>query len=385
MSAPRFAVQYLENRPAGLVPAEARARLRQAFDRLPIEAVLLGWDLPPAFEEAVAAETRRAGARLFRWQPLLTGTRRLALPPEWAVIGADGAPVPGHGGQAEFTFICPNRSAVAEFVAERIETVAARGLFDGVFLDRIRFPSPAPNPTTHLGCFCRACTRLAADSGLDLETARRALDTNPLELARALLGAACDPPLAALLDFRQRSITRLVKTAARQAAQAGLEVGLDCFSPALTRMVGQHLADLDAVCDWIKVMTYPRVFGPAGLSFELAALLDWLTGRGIAPAEALAALAESIRLPLPAAPDDLRQTGLGSETMQIEIERGRQMGVRQLLAGLALVEMPGVHTSTEAQIRAELEASRAADGLALSWDLWLTPLEYLDTIRLIWC
>ncbi len=384
MNAPRLAAQYLESRPRGAGPAQARARLRQAFDRLPLEAILLGWDLPPALEEAVAAETRRAGARLFRWQPLLTGARRLDLPPEWAVLGPGGAPVPGHGGLAEFTFVCPNRPAVAEFVAERIETLAARGLFDGVFLDRIRFPSPAPDPTTRLGCFCRACARLAADSGLDLEAARRALDADPLDLVRGLLGAPGDPRLAAFLDFRQRSITRLVQTAARQAAQAGLEVGLDCFSPALTRMVGQDLSALDAVCDWIKVMTYPRVFGPAGLPFELLGLLDWLSGRGANPAEAHAALTAASGLPLPTESDSLRQAGLGSEALRIEIARGRQMGVRRLLAGAALVHLPGVHSITPAQAQADLEACRAADGLVISWDLWLTPLEYLDTIRAVW-
>ncbi len=381
MNAPRLAAQYLESRPRGVSPARVRAHLRQAFDRLPLEAILLGWDLPPALEETVAAETRRAGARLFRWQPLLTGAPRLDLPPEWRVVGAGGEPIPGHGRLAEFTFLCPNRPAVTEFVAERIETLAARGLFDGVFLDRIRFPSPAPDPTTHLGCFCRACARLAADAGLDLEEARRAVAlAAPLDLARGLLGAPVQEPLAALLDFRQHSLTRLMQAAARQAAQAGLEVGLDCFSPALTRMVGQDLAALDAVCDWIKAMTYPRVFAPAGLPFELLGLLDWLIGRGVNPAQAQAALAESARLPLG---DDL--ASLGSEVLRLEIERGKQMGVRSLLAGVALVHLPGVHALSLDQAQADLQASRAADGLVLSWDLWLTPLEYLDTIRAIWC
>lgn len=384
MSAPRLAAQFLERKPAGASPARVRARLHQTFDRLPLEAILLGWDLPPALEEAVAEETRRAGARLFRWQPLLTGERRLDLPSEWAILDPDGAPVPGHGGLPEFTFVCPNRPAVADFVAERIETAAARGLFDGVFLDRIRFPSPAPNPATHLGCFCRACARLAADAGLDLAEVRRALPDDPLGLVGGLLGAPCDPRLASFLDFRQHSITRLVQTAVRQAAQAGLEIGLDCFSPALTRMVGQNLAALDALGGWIKGMTYPRVFGPAGLPFELLGLLDWLTGRGVNPAEALAAIAASSRLPLPASPADLRQAGLGSDALRLEIGRGRQMGVRQWLAGVALVDLPGIHTLAAEQAQADLEAARAADGLVISWDLWLTPLEYLDTIRFIW-
>jgi hypothetical protein len=384
MSAPRLAAQYLESRPAQAGPAEVRAHLREVFARLPLEAILLGWDLPPALEEAVAAETDRAGARLFRWQPLLTGDSQIEIPPEWAVLGADGTPIPGHGGLAEFTFVCPNRPAVMDFVSERIATFAARGLFDGIFLDRIRFPSPAPDPAAHLGCFCRACARLAADVGLDLEEVRRALTAAPLDFVRGLLGAPCAPALEAFLDFRQRSIHRAVQTAAGQAAQAGMEVGLDCFSPALTRMVGQDLHALNETCSWIKIMAYPRVFGPAGLPFELLGLLDWLTTCGLDPAQARTAAAEASHLALPASLDELRRLGLESDALQAEIVRGRAMGVTHLLAGVALVELPGVHTITPDQARRDLKACRAADGLVISWDLWLTPLEYLDTIRSIW-
>jgi hypothetical protein len=60
------------------------------------------------------------------------------------------------------------------------------------------------------------------------------------------------------------------------------------------------------------------------------------------------------------------------------------MGLANLLAGIALVEVVSIHESTKEQIRADLLASRAADGLVLSWDLWQIPLEHLDTIRNIW-
>jgi hypothetical protein len=132
-------------------------------------------------------------------------------------------------------------------------------------------------------------------------------------------------------------------------------------------------------------MSYPRVFGPAGISFELLGLADWLAARGVDEARALRSLSEVSGLALPATLAELRRTGLGSAALAAEIARGRELGVTHLLAGLALVEMKGVHESTPEQIRADIEAGRAAEGLVLSWDLWLTPLEYLDTIRSIWC
>jgi hypothetical protein len=177
----------------------------------------------------------------------------------------------------------------------------------------------------------------------------------------------------------------MVRTASQQASDLGLAVGLDCFSPSLARMVGQDLAALDGTCRWIKIMSYPRVFGPAGIPFELHGLAAWLVRRGVDEARALQIVAEASGLKAPESLPGLRQAGLGSGALAAEIARGRETGITNLLAGLALVELPGVHESTPEQIRADIEASRAADGLVLSWDLWLTPLETLDTIRSIWC
>jgi hypothetical protein len=283
---------------------------------------------------------------------------------------------------------------VADFLSERLEAIAARGIYEGIFLDRIRFPSPAPDPPRHLGCFCRHCFRLAAESGLDLEPARRLLGALPVEadgrrrLVRSLLTAAHDPadPLEAFLRFRASSITAVVERTARQARLRDLGVGLDCFTPALARMVGQDLAALDRTCDWIKVMTYPRVLGPAGIPFELLGLVDWLTGAGgLSEVEALRLMGEASALPLPAARAGL-EAGLGPEAVAAELERGRKAGVRCLLAGIALVELPGIHRSAPAQLAADLTACRGtgASGLVLSWDLWYISPQALEIVRAAW-
>jgi hypothetical protein len=387
-----FAAQYLESLPEGATPADVRRRLRQAFERLPISLILSGWDLPSKFEEAIAEETARHGASLFRWQPWLTGDAHTDLPPEWFTIGPDGNPIPGHNNAPDFTFVCPNRSGVADFLSERLESIAARGLYQGIFLDRIRFPSPAPGPTRFLGCFCKHCARLAADAGLDLEMVRQILQFASVDkngghqLIRSLLGNPDSPtgPLEAFLDFRAQSITRIVAAVKRQADSLGLSLGLDCFSPALTRMVGQDLQSLDKVSDWIKLMIYPRVLGPAGLPFELADLALWLGHHGWTEEEALGILSEAMGLTIPETIADLRQAGLGSDTMAKEIQRGRTMSITRLLAGVAMVNLKGIHWAAPEQIQNDLQAARAADGLVISWDLWFTPLEHLDTIRKLW-
>jgi hypothetical protein len=382
-----FAVQYLESPYPDATPAAVRRQLRQACERLPISLVLLGWDLPTAVEEAVAQETARQHGRLFRWLPLLTGDAHTDIPPEWSTLGPSGNRIQGHGGLPEFSFICPNRSSVVDFLTERVDSVAASGLFQGLFLDRIRFPSPAIDPLRDLACFCTYCNLMAADTGLDLDAIRRDISVFPPEvIVRNLLGQSieADLRLKAFLDFRSESISRAVQRVIEQAHLLNLSIGLDCFSPALTRMVGQNLSALDRTAEWVKIMTYPRVFGPAGIPFELLGLANWLIHSGLREVEAMRLLAEASGLPVPVDKAGLSLKGLGSDTISQEIQRGYKQGLTNLLAGVPLVRMQNIHESTPEQIQADLEACRGADGLVISWDLWFTPLEYLDHIRTLW-
>jgi hypothetical protein len=386
-SSPIFAVQYLESPYPEATPAAVRRRLRQACERLPISLVLLGWDLSPAIEDAVAQETTRQHAKLFRWQPLLTGDAHTDLPHEWTTLGPGNNPIPGHGGLPEFSFVCPNRSAVADFLLERVESAADSGLFQGLFLDRIRFPSPSIDPWRDLACFCDHCTRLAADTGLDLEFVRRYIQTLPVEvILRGLLGRPDEAgaPLESFLDFRASSIARTVEMVAKQAQSLNLSIGLDCFSPALTRMVGQDLSALDRTADWVKIMTYPRVFGPAGIPFELLNLAEWITQHGWGEIEAMQLVSEASGLPIPANKTELSRAGLGSETITLEIQNAYEQGVTHLLAGIAMANMEKIHESSPKQIQNDLKASRNAEGLVISWDLWSTPFEHLDSVRAMW-
>ncbi len=342
--------------------------------------MILGWDLPPHLEDAVAEETSQHAAALYRWHPLLASDAGFALPAEWQPINLHGEPVPGFKGLPEFTFLCPNRADVQEWIAERIEIAAKRGIYQGLFFDRLRFPSPAEDPERHLTCFCKACQRIATDSGLDLEAVRNHIDSLFADLngakkfTQVLFSPTNDSPLESFFSFRLNCITRIVQHAAKMARSHQLNVGLDCFSPTLTRMVGQDLSALNKSCDWIKLMTYPRVFGPAGLPFELRALTDWLSAKcHVNETEAVDLVNEASGL-------SLTPGGLPSESITREIQVGRSAGITNLLAGLALVEMEGVHTLTLEQVQSDVMACEAADGLVLSWDLWHIPQKYISVV-----
>lgn len=399
---PTFAIQYLEASPAlaAIDPLVAQARLQAAFQTLPISYVLIGWQVPRAVLDACVQEAERADATLYRWHPLLTGDGTFVPRPEWQTIGLDGEPIPGFHDMPEFTFVCPNRPQVLHAILEHVNDLLGDRRYRGFFLDRIRYPSPAQNPSRFLACFCEDCQKRAWEQGLSLiQTQRliRSLLSSP-EGARTLLNELLDQPcpqaltsdieaLRAFLRFRADSVTRFVAVLSEAIRTAGLEVGLDCFSPAMTRMVGQDLTALDAHCEWIKTMSYGHTMGPAGLPFELLGLATWLVDRyGLAEQTALSWLSTASGLSLPDTRKSLLEKGLTPQDLEMETRRASLAGVTRLLAGIELVDLEGVTRLSESQIKADLVAHRSAgaQGLALSWDLWHIPLRRLEQVSQIW-
>jgi hypothetical protein len=397
-----LAIQYLEHSSeiASITPQQARARLRVALQALPISDVLIGWNVPDAILNACAEETASADARFCRWHPLLTGDGALVPRPEWQTVGLDGDRVPGFQDMPEFTFLCPNRSQVQEATLEHIHDLLREQRYHGFFLDRIRYPSPAPDPSRFLACFCEDCHRAAREHGLDLLQVQRQIQsllTRPKSthsLVHELLGhSSAEEPgeaasaLRAFLRFRAKSVSRFVGTVAHAIHAEGLEVGLDCFSPALTWMVGQDLSALNAHCEWVKTMSYGHTMGPAGLPFELLSLAGWLVNTcNLSEAQALDWLSEASGLHLPRTRKTLLEQGLTPQALGDETRRARAAGVRNLLAGIELVDLEGITQLNETQIAADLHAFRSAgaDGLVLSWDLWHIPLERLKQVRQVW-
>jgi len=369
-------------------------KLRRAADILPITHLLIGWRLPPRLLEACRKEAGRRGMRFIRWHPLLTGDGSFQPRRPWQVINLLGEPVRGFHDMPEFTFVCPNHPAVQDGIQQRIADLLNEGLYQGFFLDRIRFPSPAAGPLENLACFCPCCLEKAAACDLDLVQLQRSLPRLTAQpggrrrLVEALLGGSAGaelPELLRFLDFRRQSVTAFIASLARQLRASGMEIGLDCFSPCLTGMVGQDLAAVSRSVDWIKLMSYAHTLGPAGLPFELLGLYDELTqGAGLGESAALACLGQAAALPLPVTRQVLERQGLSPQALESELRRGVAACATPVLAGFELVEIEGVAQLNPPQISADLTAVRRSGvaGLSISWDLRHIPLDRLEQVRL---
>jgi hypothetical protein len=212
-----------------------------------------------------------------------------------------------------------------------------------------------------------------------------------IKLVKALItgtqkpeGADQIPGLAQFLAFRKQSILEFLATVSQMLRQAHLELGLDCYSPCLTHMVGQDLGAMSEFVDWIKLMTYAHTFAPAGLPFELSGLLHHLTySTNLSEAQTLEFIGEITGLQLPASIESLTEDGLYTSTLEKEVKRGIEACSVPVLAGLELVKLGGVTNQNPEYIQAELACLKRANpaGLAISWDLLHIPLEWLDLVR----
>jgi hypothetical protein len=158
-------------------------------------------------------------------------------------------------------------------------------------------------------------------------------------------------------------------------------LGLDCYTPTLAAMVGQDLTALASCCDWIKLMTYTHAYGPAGIPYELLAIIDWLVASGgLTEREAIALAADATAWPLPASRQEIRTGRLPPAILSAEIGRGLDAGVPRVLAGIEMVESPEVAEldSSRMQDDARAVCSAGPDGVVISWDLWFVPDSRLE-------
>jgi hypothetical protein len=299
----------------------------------------------------------------------------------------------GNGGEVEetFRFVCPNNPAVRAKAVGRLGELLARYDFAGVFLDKIRFPSPANGADEMLSCFCGHCRDAAKAVDLDLDAVIMILadgaidpcvsrpeatgDEAPSWLEALVAGS---PILSRFLRFRAGSVAALVAELAEQARGMGRKVSLDLFSPCLARLVGQDYLRLRQHCDWAKPMTYRLALGPAGLRLEIPALVDGVARRfGVDEARIVdwcsrhAALDRNMLL-------ETRESAVPISFIQAEIAAAvRILAPAPVYFGLELVRQPGVIDVDPAHVADMVKAGSAANaaGLVISWDLMHAPID----------
>jgi hypothetical protein len=386
--------------PGTLTADAVQKKLHEAADSLDFDILITGWREAPDLFQTVISNAHRSQQQAFFWYPLLS---ELSYgEPRELIVNFRGAPSRGWRGfsdggeiQETFQFSCPNNPRVRDKTLRVLESILTRYDFDGAFVDKVRFPSPANGIEEMLSCFCDWCRAKIAQQGLDLDEVRNTIESHIEQCNRRanteapstawwtdlLSGSAV---LERFARFRADSITELVADVRRLTDRLGKSLGLDLFSPVLAFAVGQDYRSLARYAKWIKPMVYRFATGPAGLRYELPRL-----GRDMARliSSDTDQVLEFARARIPGwGEKDFNQVereGIPLSLAEAELRQAVQLaGSTPIYMGLETVSMPGVINITPAHVRNTLEVGLAAGvhGAVLSWDVMHTPLENLPAV-----
>lgn len=366
-----------------------------------LDLLVLGFREEPEIYRRFTAPARPV-SEIFLWYNLLSDIDD--MDDTDLVVNWRGERSRGWGGWADagseveetFRFVCPNNPAPRRKTLARLRELLSRYRFSGVFLDKMRFPSPANGLDEALSCFCIHCRRTAKSIGLDLEAvadmfASRSIncDVSIPSTSRSKSGywlsaiAANNPLLSRFLQFRADSVLGVVADAAQEARRLGRSVSLDLFSPCLAQLVGQDYRRLARHCAWAKPMTYRIAKGPAGLRLEIPKLFEDVSRSFGVSEESLSKWARHVAGFDGAALAQTRASAVPMTVMKAELLAAvRAMHPVPVYFGLELIHQPGIIDVEPAQVLEMVQAGRAANaaGLMISWDLMHAPMDGIQAL-----
>ena len=293
-------------------------------------------------------------------------------------------------------FSCPNDPVTRQKTLTALSDLLARYPFDGVFLDKFRFPSPASGLDLTFSCFCPHCRKKAAERGLDLEEVKQELRDRKFEsfgvsvrtddwLNAVLAGK---PALKEFLRFRIDSVLDIVGEVKKITDEHHVKLGFDLFSPSYAEIVGYDYEKLAEYADWVKPMTYQYAFGPAGLRLETISLIEGIQKEfGISEPQLFRGAEKAVPWFTQEKYKELKDTAVPMEWIISEMEASRRlMKQTPVYFGLECVSFPGVIDVKPAEAAALLDAAMrsGADGAVLSWDMMHMPAENLRAMRSVY-
>jgi hypothetical protein len=383
-----------------------KKKLATAKESLDLDALIVWPDLNKKNLDLVSEICQDFKIKTYLWYPVLADVYAFKIKQEQAVETFNGLQGYGkHGcwdklgeGEEDFLFLCPNDEGHIKRIFAQYQNILKESDFDGVFLDRIRFPSPSNGFELLFSCFCQFCqNKFHTTYGEDLENYRyqakavfekfKTMDISDLRTCQSLSDLIIPGNLEKFYNFRKQNIYQVVKIFADKAKQLGKLVGVDLFAPSLAPLVSQDYRLLAKTCDWIKPMIYAHTRGPAGLPLELSCFMKAILNMNPALDEDrfIREISRIIGVDLPIQINELLKKGIPENIICSEMKRIKELDLREsvnIYLGLEAVQIPGLCHITEKILKKYLEYVKEADvkGMVLSWDLLKIPQENLKIV-----
>lgn len=258
--------------------AAITAKLEKCLNRIDASKVIYGWSANREVNETIVHYLDKKGIEKYLWLPVFGEIHT----PETADAFVD---VTGCGNHAiddvcegeSFDFVCQSSAKNLAHAIQVYHDLTDGLPVDGVFLDRIRYASAANSVKDLYGCWCSRCKERYLAAGVSEEAIRPFSEHAGITpfIPSAMEGGVyryADPNIDALMRVKRQTISEAVATLCTHFRQAGKKVGIDTFAGGVADFVGQDLATLGSMVDFIKPMVYLRTHAPAGVPYEVGAM-----------------------------------------------------------------------------------------------------------------
>ncbi len=254
-----------------------------------LDGIIVGWSLEKQIYEWLRDYTKERGIELYLWFQVLSEFKRLGDFTAVETLYGKSVQSAVFDGDEEFSFYCPSHPDTFKSLRHIYETHFAEIAFDGVLLDRIRFPSPVTDPNALFSCTCPFCMEKLEKRGIgraEIDEAKRQMQESIEQGGVLGIREYRDGTYSfnareveAYLHARTALITEMISPLSLYFREKGMKVGLDLFAPFLAVFVGQDYTELSKTADFIKPMLYRHTYTPAGMRYELEGMAGERAGR----------------------------------------------------------------------------------------------------------
>ena len=247
---------------------EISERLDHILEYLDVSRVIFGWHDDHEENEKICRYLKKKGIEAYFWLPVFAEI--IDMDKEDSYVETDLFEKKEsrlNNGDA-FEFVCQSSEKNIRYITDRFEEICADIDLDGVFLDRIRYKSPALARDAIFGCQCQSCRKMYYENVIDKGIYDKLI---PQRIENGVYRYD-DGMIDDLMRIKRETINRQIERLHGYFKGRGLKVGLDTFALCLADFVGQDIISLNDFSDFIKPMFYLRTTAPAGLPFELDGL-----------------------------------------------------------------------------------------------------------------
>lgn len=257
-----------------------KEKAEHIINKIQITDIILGWNTNKTLNSQLVSYFHEKGIRVLLWLPVLSETEQVRKTPMITTInGAIGERVNVIEHES-FSFSCPGTKENIDHIISIYEEYFSDIPFDGVFIDKIRFPSFANGYEEGFGCFCQNC--LERYSNINIEEIKIRINNHDTALLKGKYDNDGNyhfehPSIHQFYIQRSKIITNYIEALTTYFKSHNLIVGADIYAPFLAYHVGQNTKEISKFVDFIKPMMYRYTSAPAGMRYEYHAYIKNFT------------------------------------------------------------------------------------------------------------